>query len=216
MVNLLSAAHHMAWKQFPEIWLCASCAVLWLVIRIVRSGWVQAGVLLMLCGLFLNGLVTAANAGTMPVVGMPSTVHPLSVMWRAATSKTRLPYLADQARLGFFSIGDLVMLVGGSLIIATCVHTVFRKDRGLVRSAWLKVLQTIISAFHFKSLRSQVPSPKDPPNSNKKSGSPRGEFCLLEGWRQNAVSDSITTPGIPMSSVVHESTNQAFPRPLHR
>jgi len=146
MVNMLLAAHQLAWAQYPQIWLCESCAILWLVIRTVRSGWVRAGVLLMLCGLLLNRLVTAANAGTMPVVGMPSTVHPLSVMWRAATSKTRLPYLADQARLGFFSIGDLVMLVGGSLIIATCVHTVFRKDRGLVRSAWLKVLQTIISA----------------------------------------------------------------------
>jgi hypothetical protein len=119
----------------------------------------------MLCGLLLNGLVTAANAGTMPVVGMPATVHPLSVIWRAATSKTRLPYLADQARLGFFSIGDLVMLVGGSLIIAICVHTVFQKDRGPVRSAWLRVLQTSISPFYFKDFRSELPTLEDPPNS---------------------------------------------------
>ena len=122
MVNLLSAAHQLAWAQYPAIWLCEACAILWLVIRAVRSGWVRAGVLLVLCGLMLNGLVTAANAGTMPVVGMPSTVHPVSPMWRAATSKTRLPYLADQARLGLFSIGDLMMLFGGGLIIATCLH----------------------------------------------------------------------------------------------
>jgi hypothetical protein len=57
----------------------------------------------MLCGLMLNALVTQANAGTMPVVGMPSTLHPASPMWRAATSHTRLPFLADQARLGLFS-----------------------------------------------------------------------------------------------------------------
>jgi hypothetical protein len=143
-MNLLSAAHHLAWTQYPEIWLCESCAILWLVIRIVQSAWVRAGVLLMLCGLLLNGLVTAANAGTMPVVGMPSTVHPLSLMWRAATSKTRLPYLADQARLGFFSIGDLVMLVGGSLMIAICVHRALNNERGLVRRC-LRVLQAAIS-----------------------------------------------------------------------
>jgi hypothetical protein len=63
MVNLLSAAHHLAWTQYPEIWFCESCAILWLAIRIVRSAWVRAGVLLMLCGLFLNGLVTAASGG---------------------------------------------------------------------------------------------------------------------------------------------------------
>jgi uncharacterized protein DUF5317 len=121
-VNLLSAAHHLAWTQHPTIWLCESCAILWLVARADRSHWVQGGVLLMLCGLMLNGLVTEANAGTMPVVGMPSRLHPASPMWRAATSNTRLPFLADQARLGLFSIGDLVLLFGAILIVATCLH----------------------------------------------------------------------------------------------
>jgi hypothetical protein len=40
------------------IWLCESFAILWLVVRVVRSLWVRAGVLLMLCGLMLNALVT--------------------------------------------------------------------------------------------------------------------------------------------------------------
>ena len=79
-MNLLSAAHQLAWTQHPAIWLCESCAILWLVVRAVRSPWVRAGVLLMLCGLMLNALVTEANAGTMPVVGMPSTLHPTSPM----------------------------------------------------------------------------------------------------------------------------------------
>lgn len=74
----------------------------------------------MLSGLMLNGVVTAANAGTMPVVGIPSTLHPVSPMWRAATTTTRLAFLADQARLGLFSIGDLVMIFGGVLIVAIC------------------------------------------------------------------------------------------------
>jgi hypothetical protein len=146
-VNLLSAAHQLAWTQYPAIWLCESCAILWLVIRAVRSGWVRAGVLLVLCGLMLNGLVTAANAGTMPVVGMPSTVHPLSPMWRAATPKTRLPYLADQARLGMFSIGDLVMLFGGSLILAICLHRVVKMEGGLIRTR-LRILQDVIFPFY--------------------------------------------------------------------
>ncbi len=121
-MNLLSAAHQLAWTQHPTIWLCESRAILWLVARAVRSPWVRAGILLVLCGLMLNAVVTEANAGTMPVVGMPSTLRPASLMWRAATSHTRLPLLADQARLGLFSVGDLVMLFGGILIVATCVH----------------------------------------------------------------------------------------------
>ena len=121
-MNLLSAAHHLAWTQHPIIWLCESCAILWLMARANRSHWVQSGVLLMLCGLMLNALVIDANAGTMPVVGMPSRLHPASPVWQAATSNTRLPFLADQARLGLFSIGDLVLLFGAILIFAPCLH----------------------------------------------------------------------------------------------
>lgn len=129
-VNLLSTIHHLAWTQYPVVWLCESCAILWLMVRAVRSRWIRAGVLLVLGGLMLNGLVTAANAGTMPVVGMPSTMRPAGPMWRAATSNTRLPFLADQARLGLFSIGDLLMLCGGILIVAICLHRTLRMESG--------------------------------------------------------------------------------------
>jgi hypothetical protein len=121
-MNILSAAHHLAWTQYPTIWLCESCAILWLVLRAFRSPWIRAGVLLMLCGLMLNALVTEANAGTMPVVGMPSRLHPASPTWRAATSNTRLPFLADQARLGLFSVGDFVLLFGGILVFASGLY----------------------------------------------------------------------------------------------
>jgi hypothetical protein len=130
VVNLLSAVHHLAWAQCPAIWLFESCAILWLVVRAVRSPWVQAGVVLMLCGLMLNALVTDANAGAMPVVGMPSTLHPASPMWQAATPKTRLVFLADQEELGLFSVGDLVMLFGGILVVAICLHRTLKpRDR---------------------------------------------------------------------------------------
>jgi hypothetical protein len=130
-VNLLSAAHHLAWTQHPTIWLCESCAILWLVLRVVRSPWVRVGVLQMLGGLMLNALVTVANAGTMPVVGMPPTLHPASPVWQAATSETRLAFLADQAWLGLFSIGDLVLLSGGILIVAICLRRTLNLNSSL-------------------------------------------------------------------------------------
>lgn len=80
----------------------------------------------MLSGLMLNALVTDANAGAMPVVGMPSTVRPVSPMWHAATAQTQLAFLADQAQLGLFSIGDLVMIFGGILILAICLRRSLR------------------------------------------------------------------------------------------
>jgi hypothetical protein len=85
----------------------------------------------MLCGLMLNALVTEANAGTMPVVGMPSTLHPASPVWQAATSETHLAFLADQAWLGLFSIGDLVLLSGGVLIVAICLRRTLKMKSGL-------------------------------------------------------------------------------------
>jgi hypothetical protein len=130
-VHFLSAAHQLAWAQHPAIWLCESCAILWLVVRAIQSPWVRAGVLLMLCGLILNALVTDANAGTMPVVGMPSTLHPASPMWQAASADTRLRFLADQARLGLFSVGDIVMIFGGFLIIAICLLRTLKMEVSL-------------------------------------------------------------------------------------
>ncbi len=82
---------------------------------------------MMICGLTMNALVTDANAGTMPVVGMPSTLRPVSPMWHAATAHTRLALLADQARLGLFSVGDVILLFGGSLIMAICFRRAIRR-----------------------------------------------------------------------------------------
>jgi hypothetical protein len=144
-VTLFTAARQFAWTQHPEIWLCEACAILWLIIRAVRSRWVRAGVMLVLCGLMLNGLVTAANAGTMPVIGMPSTVRPVSPMWHAATPTTRLPFLADQASLGLFSVGDLMMLFGGILIMAVCLHRTARMETGRIRTR-LKFSRTLFSS----------------------------------------------------------------------
>ena len=126
-MHFLSAAHQLAWSQYPLIWLGECGAILWLVVRSIRSPWTRAGVLMMICGLAMNALVTDANAGTMPVVGMPSTLRPVSPMWQAATAHTRLALLADQARLGLFSVGDVVLLLGGSLIMVICFRRAVRR-----------------------------------------------------------------------------------------
>src|SRR6202158_5970654 len=126
-------AHQLAWMEHPVIWLCASCAILWLGVRVVGSPLVRTGVLLMLCGLGMNALVTDTNAGSMPVVGMPSTVRPASPMWQGATLQTRMPILADQARLGMFSIGDIALLGGGILIVAICLRRTRERTRQDVR-----------------------------------------------------------------------------------
>jgi hypothetical protein len=81
----------------------------------------------------MNALVTDANAGSMPVVGMPSTVRPASPMWQGATSETRMPLLADQARLGLFSIGDIAMLGGATLIVTICLRRTLERARQEVR-----------------------------------------------------------------------------------
>lgn len=118
IVDILSAAHHLAWTQYPAVWLCEACAILWLVLRAMRSPLARVGVLFMLSGLLLNAVVTDANAGVMPVVDMPSTIRPSGPMWGPATAETRLSFLADQARLGLFSIGDVMLLCGGFAIVA--------------------------------------------------------------------------------------------------
>ena len=92
----------------------------------MRSPFAGLGVLLMLSGLTLNAVVTDANAGVMPVVGMPSTVRPSGPMWAAATSQTKLPFLSDQAGLGLFSIGDLLLIFGGVVIVGVGLRRKFR------------------------------------------------------------------------------------------
>ena len=133
-MHFVAALHHLAWTQYPAIFLCESFAILWLVVRSVRSRLVQGGVILMLCGLMLNALVTDANAGHMPVVGMPSTIRPANSTWQAATPNTQLPFLADQAQLGLFSLGDLVLLLGGVLILAIFARRILRTTVAWLRS----------------------------------------------------------------------------------
>jgi len=69
-------------------------------------------------------------------LGMSSTLHPASPMWRAATPKTRLAFLADQEQLGLFSVGDLAMLFGGILIVAICLSRRFKMRAASIAIGW--------------------------------------------------------------------------------
>ncbi len=80
----------------------------------------------MLSGLALNAVVTDANAGVMPVVGMPSAVRPSGPMWAAATSQTKLQFLSDQAGLALFSVGDLLLIFGGLVVVGAGLRRKFR------------------------------------------------------------------------------------------
>jgi len=137
----------------------------------------------MLFGLLLNGLVTAANAGTMPVVGIPPTVHPASTMWRAATTTTRLAFLADQSRLGLFSIGDLMMIFGGILIIAICaLRTLDIKIRGKSQSQEKRLGQWGITPAIFRPNYTTRNGPK----FNRESGSSESAVPLWDVNRHGA------------------------------
>jgi hypothetical protein len=54
-------------------------------------------------------------------------------MWQGATFETRMPLLADQARLGLFSIGDITLLGGGFLIMTICMRRRLVRARQEIR-----------------------------------------------------------------------------------
>ena len=167
------------------IWLCASCAILWLVLRVVRSPLVRTGVLLMLCGLGMNALVTDSNAGSMPVVGMPATVRPASPMWQGATLQTRLPLLADQARLGLFSIGDIALLFGGILVVVICLRRTLERRRQDVQTAHdapqpSTIYDLALTVIPLPFVRRQKKKKAFPPSRTVKVIAINGTFTLTD------------------------------------
>jgi hypothetical protein len=52
-------------------------------------------------------------------------------MWPGCDIENAAPFLADQARLGLFSIGDLVLIFGGILVVAVCLHRTLKMKGSL-------------------------------------------------------------------------------------
>lgn len=58
----------------------------------------------------------------MPVVGMPNQFRAAAPVWQSAHTNNHVLFLADHASLHFFSIGDLVLLGGASLLLVANLH----------------------------------------------------------------------------------------------
>ena len=98
----------------------------------------------------LNALVTDAKAGAMPVVSMPSTLHPLRARCgRRRHRKPGSPFLGDRVQLGLFSVGDLVMVFGGILIDADA--TVSERAVHKLRSASISAMASSSSPDQSKA-----------------------------------------------------------------
>lgn len=114
---ILTVTLWLLWKAHPHVLLCAAfwLSVVWMI-RSKSLARHSAG-LMVLLGVVLNALVTELNGGVMPVVGMPSRFQAASPIWQAAQTNSHWLLLADHASLHFFSPGDLMLIVGGSLYI---------------------------------------------------------------------------------------------------
>ncbi len=110
-----AAVKHFAVIEHPLLWFAAVMAVLCAVVRKFDTRHARIGVVFILLGVVLNLAVIRAN-GAMPVMGMGS-IQPINSTWQAGGPDTKFPFLADQAGLSFFSIGDIVLLVGGLLFL---------------------------------------------------------------------------------------------------
>jgi Flp pilus assembly pilin Flp len=106
----------------PMEWFVIACAAVWFTRKAVMSCPAKWARLLSIFGLCLNASVTNANGGTMPVVGMPERFVVASTLWQRAGANTRLLFLADQHCLYYFSIGDLLLIVGGIVLVFCWLH----------------------------------------------------------------------------------------------
>lgn len=113
------ATRAFMWMGHPMEWFVIACAAVWFTRKAVTSGPAKWARLISIVGLCLNASVTNANGGTMPVVGMPARFVAASTLWQRAGSHTRLLFLADQHCLWYFSVGDL-LLIGGGIVLVVC------------------------------------------------------------------------------------------------
>jgi hypothetical protein len=105
----------LVWKAYPDVAICTAfwLSVIWFIHskNVIRC----SGGSFVLLGVVLNALVTEANGGVMPVIGMPTHFRAASPIWQSAGTNNHFLLLADHMSLHFFSLGDLALL-GGALI----------------------------------------------------------------------------------------------------
>src|ERR1700694_2657376 len=112
----------LVWKAHPSVVICAAfwLSLIWMIHSksLIRH---PAG-LIVLLGVVLNAVVTELNGGVMPVVGMPMYFQTASPIWQAAQTSNHLLVLADNASLHFFSIGDLTLIAGSSMLLLSKLY----------------------------------------------------------------------------------------------
>jgi hypothetical protein len=128
---IVTLALWLVWKAHPNVVVCAAfwLSVIWIIHSksLIRH---SAG-LIVLLGVVLNAVVTELNGGVMPVVGMPMSFHTASPIWQAAQTSSHLIVLADNASLHFFSIGDLTLIAGASILLLAKLYQTLAGSRPL-------------------------------------------------------------------------------------
>lgn len=111
----------LAWKQSADIGMCWVC---WLILLSILLSFKprNLGIVIVICGITCNAIVTLLNYGIMPVVNMASSIQPANPIWHAATQQDHLLILADHASLGYFSIGDLIVQAGLLVLVVNFIQ----------------------------------------------------------------------------------------------
>jgi hypothetical protein len=119
----------LVWRAYPGV---VTCEAFWLsLVWFIRSkGLIRySGGRIVLLGVVANALVTELNGGVMPVVGLPVYFRAVSPIWQPAQTSNHWLWLADQASLHFFSIGDLALIGGGSMFILAKLYQRLAKQQ---------------------------------------------------------------------------------------
>ena len=111
----------LAWKETASL---SMCMLFWVTVLVygvnIIMKYPSMGRLLILLGVTCNAVVTLANDGVMPAMGMPRGFHPADPIWQAHGK--HLTFLADQWYWNFFSVGDMLMLVGSLLVVVQIIY----------------------------------------------------------------------------------------------
>ncbi len=126
MAVILTLILSVLWKAHPDITVCALfwLSIVWMTysMKVISR---PAGLLILL-GAVSNAVVTIFNDGVMPVVGMPRSFSPLFPVWQQAHANHGLLLLADHASLCYFSVGDFMLIAGGSILLLTKLRDIFQ------------------------------------------------------------------------------------------